>query len=246
LTYSLVRKVIGVSVLWAALFCLFAPLAWSGVIVDDVWGLKGHEVMLRAETRGKIFAKGGELVEFFVEGESIGKTLSGGDGVAYKPFVLVKLGLQEIRVKLGDEEGIGLLLSLKDGAGIVFVDVVGALLEGRFSMQPKEGSQQAIEEINKLFQVLFLQRGFFGVRTMKAWLEDKGFMALPVFPWRDGKLFERMAERGLKINAVVGSGPIIESAKKYQPLSFSFEPVEDAVWAGDWTEITSKMKEHAK
>ncbi len=47
---------------------------------------------------GKLFSKGGELVEFFVDRESIGKTLSGGDGVAFKAFIPAKTGLHQIRV----------------------------------------------------------------------------------------------------------------------------------------------------
>lgn len=49
------------------------------------WRSRGEEVRLKAETRGTLFIRGGEIVEFFVDDIPLGKNLSGGDGVAYRP-----------------------------------------------------------------------------------------------------------------------------------------------------------------
>ena len=69
--------------LYCCLFlCLLPEVALCRVIVHDDIAVKGHRVMLKAETRGSFFADGGQVVEFFVEEHTIGKTLSGGDGVA--------------------------------------------------------------------------------------------------------------------------------------------------------------------
>ena len=215
--------------------------AWSRVVVNDVVAVQGEKLMLRAETRGKIFRKGGEIVEFFIDGKSLGRTLSGGDGVAFKPFIPERTGLHEIQAKSGPDKESGLLLSLKKGSGIVFVDVVGSLLEGRLSWEPKAGSQKAIEEISKAFPVVFLQRGVIGAALVKEWIVDNQFTALPVVPWREGRLLAELAEMGLAIHAVVGSQAVIESAREYQPLLFSFQPVENAEWVKDWEEIWSKL-----
>ena len=67
----------------AILFCVFPATALSRVTVYDTVVIEGQKVMLRAETSGILFRKGGELVEFCIDGKSIGKTLSGGDGVAF-------------------------------------------------------------------------------------------------------------------------------------------------------------------
>ena len=223
--------------------CAVLPAkGWSRVVVSDMVALQGEKVMLRAETKGKIFHKGGQLVEFLIGGKSIGRTLSGGDGVAFKPFTPKEKGLREILVKSGTEEGKGLLLSLKKGSDIVFVDVVGSLLEGRLSWEPKVGSQKAVEEISKAFPLVFLQRGVIGVPLVREWLEDNQFVARPVLPWREGRLLEELVEMGLTIHAVVGNEALIESARTYQPLSFSFQPVENAEWVKDWEEIWSKLK----
>jgi hypothetical protein len=197
--------------------------------------------MLRAETKGTLFSKGGELVEFFINGKSLGKTLSGGDGIAFKPFTSQRTGLHEIQVKSGEEDDSALLLSLKEGTSIVFVDVQGALLEGRFTRKPKPESQNVIEQISHLHPVVYLQRGFVSLRMTEEWLKDHGFLNLPVVPWRKGKVFDEMAHMGLRVEAIIGAGAVIESATKYEPRLFSFEPVDDKTWVRDWKEIKERF-----
>ncbi len=69
------------------MFALLSPAdALAEVVVQDMVSPVGREVMLRAETKGGFFSKGGALVEFFVDGKSVGKNLSGGDGLAYLQF----------------------------------------------------------------------------------------------------------------------------------------------------------------
>jgi hypothetical protein len=224
------------------LLCIFPAIALSDVIVHDMIVPKGEEVMLRAVTKGKLLSKGGEVVEFFINGKSIGKALSGGDGFAFKQFTPLKTGIHHITVKSGVGEGNGLLFSLKKGTKIVFVDVEGSLLKKPFSKEPKQGSQKAIKEINRSFPVVFLQTGFIGVKALKAWLKEHKFIELPVIPWKQGALFEDIRKKRFKIKAIIGSGAVIESAKGYKPLAFSFEGVEDAKEVKDWEEIGKKLK----
>ncbi len=226
----------------AALFCLFPATSYSRVIAHDTIGLKGQKLMLRAETRGRLFSKGGELVKFFVDGKSIGKTLSGGDGVAFKPFTPARTGLHQIRVTSGEDEDTGLLLSLKRGASIVFVDVQASLLESLFSRTPKEGSQKAIGEIHKRFPIVFLHTGFVSAKIIKAWLKENKFEALPLIPWSEGAIFDEIADKDLRIKAIIAGPKVIESAKAHQPLAFSFEAADDADKARDWEEISRKLK----
>ncbi len=225
----------------AILFCVFPASALSRVTVYDTVVIEGQKVMLRAETSGKLFRKGGELVEFFVDGQSIGKTLSGGDGVAFKQFTSLKTGLCPIRVISDKDEDTGLLLSLKRGASIVFVDVEGSLLEGLLSWEPKHGSQKAITEIQKMFSIVYLQTSVVGLRAVKVWIEKNGFQQLPVVSWRQGAIFDEIAEKDLRIEAIIGGPKVIESAKEYKPLAFSFEASEYAENVKDWEEISNKI-----
>ncbi len=221
---------------------LFPATVLSDVIVHDIISVKGEKVMLTAETKGKLFAKGGEVVEFFVDGKSIGKNLSGGDGFAFREFMPSKTGRYQITAKSGRDEGNGLLLSLKKGDRIIFVDVEGSLFEGLFSKNPKTGSQKIIKKISKRSPVVFLKTGLLGTKAIKSWLKENRFMDLPVIPWRQGAIFDEIKERGLRIKAIIGSQSVIESARAYKPKSFSFEEVEDAEEVKDWEELGKKLK----
>lgn len=216
--------------------------ASSDVVVNDMIALKGEEVMLEAETRGRFFRKGGEIVEFGVDGKSLGRTLSGGDGRAFRKFVPAKLGIHVITARSSDATGKGLLLSLRKGSAIVFIDVEGSLIEGPFSRRPKQGSKEALKDIGKRYPVVFLSTGLLGAGDIKGWLGQQGFIEMPVLPWRGGAVFSDVAGRGLRIKAVIGGPEVIESAKEYGPESFSFVDMENAETVKDWEEIRKKLK----
>ncbi len=223
------------------LFLTFPVSVSAEIIVHDIVISTGKEVMLRAEVKGKLFHKGGELVEFFVNEQYIGKSLSGGDGFAFKQFVPSVAGMYQIKVKSGNDEGRGLLLSLKKGTRIIFVDIEGCLVE-KFSNKPKQGSQKVIQNFQRRFPVVLLHTaGFLNIRSIKEWLKNNGFPVLPVILWKQGAVFDDLYDGGFKIKAVIGSPDIINSAKEYKPLAFSFEKTDGAEEVKDWEEIGKKM-----
>jgi len=236
------KTALAVYFIFPLLVCSFPETASGRVIIGDIIALNQQRVMLRAKTTGKFFTKGGQIVEFFVDGESIGKTLSGGDGVAFKSFTPMKIGLYQIRAASGEDIGSGFLFSLKKYTGIVFIDVEGSLLQMRFSTASKKGSQKAIEEIYKKFPVVLLQTGFFGVTIVKAWLKKNNFPELPVVQWRQGAIFQEITQNELRIHAVIGSSSVIESAKDYNGRSFSFDALENSEVVKDWAEVVKKLK----
>ena len=128
------------------------------------------------------------------------------------------------------------------GASIVFIHVEGSLLEALFSMNPKEGSQNAIKEIHERFPTVFLQTSLLGPTAIKKWLKNSEFIELPVIGWRKGAVFDEIAERGLRIKAIIAAPKVIESAREHAPLAFSFEAVEEAEKVKDWGEISDKLK----
>ncbi len=234
-------------------FCSFLFLfmlsfdAFSEVVVNDVIAPKGEKVMLSAETRGKLFVKGGEVVEFFVDGKTIGNALSGGDGIAFKQFIPLRSGTHRLTAKSGRDEGRGVLLSLKKGTGIVIVDIDGGILEHSFLTRPRSGSRKAVGRISRRFPVVFLSSGLHDIKAVKAWLRENEFEDLPVLPWKGGAAMDEILERGFNLKAIIGSPQVIGLSKKYQSkrhrvLAFSFEETEDATEVKDWDEIEKKLK----
>jgi hypothetical protein len=223
-------------------FAGFPAPASSSVLVHDSIALKSEEIMINAETKGRFFVKGGQVVEFFVNGKSIGRVLSGGDGSAYKSFIPRKYGLHEIIVKYGNDKDRGVILSLRKGSRLVFIDIEGSLLINPFSKEPIDKGREAIKKIIKKYRVVYLQTGFTGVKLVKEWLKKEKFPESVVLQWLNGEIFHDLNEKGLKIRAIIGSQQVIESARDYKPKAFSFDDFDDAENVKDWDEIEKKLK----
>ena len=231
----------------ALLFLLFALLAPAdapaAVVAQDMVSPVGREVMLRAETKGGFFSKGGALVEFFVDGKPVGKSLSGGDGLAYRSFVPARTGLHKIRVRSEGDSDEGLLLAVKGLTQLVFIDVEGSLHEpSSFTRKPRSGSVQAVKKINRAYPVVFLWSGFVGLSAAKSWLKENGFPEAPLLAWSRGEVFGEIKEKHLKVRAVIGKPDVVQSAREYTPRAFSFEAAGDREAVQDWDEIVKKVK----
>ena len=92
---------------------LVASSARADVYVYDAVAVQGEEIRLKAETRGALFTQGGELVEFFVDDVSLGRNLSGGDGLAYRQYTASRPGMKTVRAVSRNAEGRGFLLVAK-------------------------------------------------------------------------------------------------------------------------------------
>ncbi len=216
--------------------------AAADVVAHDLVAVKGEEVMLRADTKGLFFEKGGVLVEFFVDGKSIGKNLSGSGGVALKPYRVLKTGVHRVKVKSGSDEDEGILLSLTKGSKIVFVDIESGLYVEGTPGRAKPGSRRALKEIGSRYPVVLLQSGMIGARMHRLWLRENEYEAYPVLPWNSGAIFDEISRKGLKIRALVGGPHIIESAGKYKPPAFWFDKVDNAEKVKDWETLQKKLK----
>jgi hypothetical protein len=229
-------------ILSVVLFGICPDAALSKVFVYDDVALKGQEVTLRAETRGVLFSRRGEIVEFTVDGRPIGKNLSGTDGFAVKGFIPARTGLYKISVKSGDDKDSGILLALEKKTRIVFIDVAGSLLEGPFGEKERPESKKAITRIHKRFPIVYLLKGILSVEGMRSWLKKNNFPVAPILPWGQGEVFREIKERDLQIKAIIGGPDVIESARTYKPLAFSFDSMEDAEVVENWREIEKKLK----
>lgn len=211
--------------------------ASAGVLAFDDIVVKGTTVMLRAETKGKLFKEGGKIVEFEINGESIGRSLSGGDAIAYKEFFVKKSGLIQIKVISETEEDIGYVLSVKKGESIIFIHVEGALFESVLSKKPSEGSLEAIDRIADKFHVAYLSSLPTGTEYLKRRLRDIGFSKAPLIKFNDGRAFSEIVNKGLRIKAVIGDSEVVSAAMDYGAEAISFREVEGAREVGGWKEI---------
>lgn len=229
-------------ILTVVLLHMFPAASGAEVFVYDAVAVQGEEVRLKAETRGTLFTQGGELVEFFVDDISLGKNLSGGDGLAYRHFTASRPGLKTIRAVSRNTDGTGYLLVLKRGAGVVAVDVEGALLLKGFLFPGRPESRQAVEAIAKRYPLVYLQTGETNLKAVRFWLKEYEYAGAPMLSWEAGNLFDSLEKKGLKIRAVIGGPAVIESAARHKSQAFSFDPVKGAVRLKSWKELEEKLK----
>lgn len=222
------------------LLLLLPVVSYSEVVFYDEIALVNETVMLKAETRGRFFRKGGEIVEFSVNNKPIGISLSGGDGNAFREFTPKTTGFYRISVLFGKDKDKGLLLSLRKGTGIVFVDET--VLLAPFSKEPPEGSAKILREIAQRFHVVYVKTGLLDMKTVKKLLEENKFVIAPVLSWNNGDIFRDIKDKGLNIKFIIGSAPLIKSAREFNPVAFSFEDVEGATEVKDWKELGKKVK----
>lgn len=221
---------------------LFSSPVQADVHVYDMVAVQGEEVRLKAETRGTFFIRGGEIVEFFIDDVSLGKNLSGGDGAAYRYYRPSRPGLKDIRAVSRNVTGRGTLLVVKPGAGVIAVDVEGALLQGGFMSPGRPGSRQAVESVARRHPLVYLQTGDTNWKAVRTWLTQNEYADAPLLPWDGGAVFDDLARKGLRIRAVVGGPAVIEAAFKHKPQSFSFEPMKGTVRLKSWKEFEEKLR----
>ena len=98
--------ILGISILPAA-------RGLSAVIVYDRVTTVGTPVYLKVLTKGRIFADGGRLVEFYLDDKSFGQNLTGGDGYGYMKYTPRRTGIIKVRATSQGESGAGLALVMK-------------------------------------------------------------------------------------------------------------------------------------
>lgn len=216
--------------------------AYAEVFVHDMVALTREEVLIKVETKSGYFSKGGQTVEFSINGKSAGKVLSGGDGIGYKIFRSGRPGMYTVSARYDKDTDTGNVLVLKKGTGIVFIDIEGSLLAAPFAKNPIASSREVIKKIVKKYSVVYLHTGTIGIREVKEWLRKNRFPAAPVVAWQMGDVFAALYNKGLRMKAVVGSQAVIDSANSYNPAVFVFDEQDDAKNLKTWQEIEKKLR----
>jgi len=209
--------------------------------VYDLIAPRGEAVMLKAQAKGRLFPLGGVLVDFFVNGEKIGTNLSGGDGYVFLEFHPGRNGVHRVSAVHREMSAQGTLLVLNRGADVVFVDVMGSMMNGPLG-EPREGCREQLEMIMRKYPVVFLSTGLAPPSMLKKWLGENQFEEAALVSWAAGAVFAEAVQKGFRIRAVIGSPQVVESARDYARDLYSFEDVQGAARVRKWSEIGEKMR----
>jgi hypothetical protein len=228
-------------ILCFSLFVLLLPMAIHAEIVvyDSITAFK-KPVMLKALTKGIVFPKGGVLVDFFVNGKHLGKTLSGGDGYAFFKYIPTRYGVNTVMVKSTDESAEGSLLVARKNENIVLLGIEGTIIESIFSREPKKGSVEGIKKIMGKYRVIYLTT-MLGSNRSRKWLKEGGLPLSLILPWTGVDLLDELCDLGIKIIAIIGSASLIEESSEHVKKRYSFDDTENGIVVKDWNELVKKL-----
>ncbi len=131
--YRRARKYLVLTLLVLSSLLATLSLSSAAVIVFDTVALVNKPVMLRAQTKGVVLPRGGQMVDIYVEEKKVGNTLSGGDGYAFFEYTPKTQGLKKVRVGSTEDHGTGMLLVVKKKEKGILIEVEGGIVESMFS-----------------------------------------------------------------------------------------------------------------
>ena len=181
------------------LVVLPAAQSSGAIIVYDRVTTIGTPVYLKVFTKGKIFADGGRLVEFYLDDKRFGKNLTGGDGFGYRKYTPQRVGIIKVQARSKGESGSGLLLVTKKKEKVIFIEIEGGFKDAFISKIAAGASRRAVERMLKKYRVIYLSR-YTGLRTAREWLDEHEFPEVPVLRWQGSKMFPALKEKGQFFN----------------------------------------------
>jgi hypothetical protein len=213
-----------------------ATRSLSAVIVYDRVTTVGKPVFLKVMTKGRIFADGGRLVEFYLDDQRYGKNLTGGDGYGYLKYTPRRPGLIKVDARSKGESGSGLLLVMKKSDKTVLIEIEGAFKDAFISQIAAGASRRAVKKIVKKYRIIYLCR-YTGIEMAKNWLADGEFPEAPVLRWEGSKTISALKESGVRLYAIIGSAGVIDDADEYIEKRYTFEQTQKGKMVKDWEEI---------
>jgi hypothetical protein len=213
------RSLILLSLLMAPAYTVSARPSASIIAFDQlIQPNRPVQLAVRLVTGGLSFVRrpiSGERIEFMLEGRSLGRTLTGGDGMAVKSFIPSKPGLYLITVRLVDNpryeaDPAELYIACRKASDPILpvalssVRTPSQLPAIPFSAAPSsEAMPEAAKILTKLanrYQLVYLEAGDETIGPdVKDWLARQDFPPAPLFVWAlpgetDGRA-ERFVER---------------------------------------------------
>ena len=227
-----------VMVTFAALTALLLAgrICAAAVVVFDRVTLVDQPVQLAVRTKGRLFPRGGELVELYAGDTFLKRVLTGGDGYGYLTYTPQEAGLHDVGAVYENTRESGLLLVMSPGQQAILVDVETALRESLFAAGARDGSRRALEALNRVYQVIYIY-GITGLTLTRQWLRANELPPSAALPWQDGNLANRLQRRGIRLFALIGSPAQISAAGKSIEHRFSFEKTDDGRRIDGWTDL---------
>ena len=236
----------GMNKLFFISFSIVTYLLWSistdasaGVTAFDTIATVTTPVKLKAFTKGRFFSEGGKLVEFYIDEQHIGTTLSGGDGYAFLKYTPQSKGLKKIKLKVDEESDEALLLITDKEDRIVLISIETGLFDSPLSFKPAQGAKEAVDIISKKYSVIYLS-SMIGIKQSRKWLKENRLHESIVFSWTGINLIEDLREKDINLYAIVASPDLLADIEGIN--KFSFKEGEHAERIESWDDMLNKLQ----
>lgn len=231
------------ALLFLGFLMLPAARSLGAVIVFDRVTTVGTPVYLKVLTKGRIFADGGRLVEFYLDDKRFAKNLTGGDGYGYRKYIPRRAGMIKIRATSQGESGSGLLLVMKKSEKAVLIEIESGLKDAFISDIAAGAGRQAVRQLLKKYRVIYLS-GYSGIRVARISLDEKEFPEAPVLSWQGEQTLKSLKENGVNLYAIIGSASVISAAAGHIENRYTFDENQKEHTVKDWQELRKLLSEN--
>ena len=225
---------------------LFMPSAsQAAVIVFDRVTTVGTSVYLKVLTKGKFFAEGGKRITFYLEGQQLGKTLTGGDGYGFLKITPARKGMKEIEVHTEKDRGNGHLLVLNRDEKVIVIEIEGSLKTSLYTESIRAEIRKTVKALSRSYKIIYLSR-FLGFNISKTWLQNEKLPVSAVLPWHGSDTLEDLKENGIHLWVFIGSAALISTSSDYFEKSYTFEETEKGKKLENWSEVENLLLKQEK
>jgi hypothetical protein len=216
----------------------------GAVIVYDRVTTVGTPVYLKVLTKGRIFADGGRLVEFYLDDKSLGKNLTGGDGYGYLKYTPRRKGIIKVRATSQGESDAGFVLVMKKSEKAVLIEIEDGFKDAFISDIAAGASRQAVKQLLKKYRVIYLSR-YAGIRMARSALDEMEFPDAPVLRWQGEQTLNALKEKGVNLYAIIGPASVINIAADHIKKRYTFDQNQKEQTVKDWQEVMKRLSESA-
>ncbi len=235
------RKIILSVAITGAVFLAFVTVGLCEVIVFDDATTIQMPIRIKVLTKSLFFARGGRLVDFYLNGHHLKRILTGGDGYGYFKYTPRNAGLNSIEARSDGDSASGLLLVTNKNDKVVIIDIEGAFKDAVFSEDILENSREAVNSLSEEYKIIYIST-FFGKGISGSWLEKEDFPKSVILRWQGNNTLKLLQKRDMRLDAVIGSAVVMAAAKKYIEHRYTFEKSKDGKVVKDWDEILDLLK----
>ena len=224
--------------------CLAVTKAAAGISLYDQLATPAHPFFLKLRTHRGPLALGGVRGSFWIDDQKVGIVLTGADGYGFLKYTAPSTGTHVLSARTAAGDAQARLHIVAPTTAVVLIEAE-ALLWQMQVLNRKLSADDAMARIAADFELAYLCAPT-GQPAIKPLLSSRGLPDALVLAGEDRNQFKRLANRGVRIYAVVGSARFVDSAQGYGQHYFSFEKSDKARHVKHWEDLIDQLQSEEK